>query len=1104
MDENKIREAIKKVIENKELDITKLLTSDERWKIIKNRYKYTKADEYNQIKNNLLTRTEAELYDELGQLLAQKIPRNIEADIHLSDERKLEILKENHSSFYQYDELVKSIEDDLNKKEALKYLLDNNEKLTFIKYNEIIASFKNIDISLNTIDEYLEKKPEDKFKILNIKTNINELFKDIEIEKFKKFLKLLDKYKSIQEYKVLVNVPNKIEIFGEIAKLPNYKKEHSNLRGLIDQLDKNDSFEAYKILKENSYEIGRVEYIGLIKNISNDRKKEFIDILYNDIERKELEKLLASYLLNIKTEEARNEFKKYIIDDGRFDSLLIAKYLSHETMLNCLDETLIDQNKKNEFNMEKKQLVKDIIEYLETRNYDFKCDKTLVNCDTLIKMISEVEKLNEENIKKIIDRFGYQILKYLNNENITQLINLNEHDLEKTLNLFNEENLTIDAHKKDSIIEAVVQREFMFLEPNSYNIFSLLETQINNNNPDLKNTFDEVIKTVFDKRPKNLQEICKKNNITIEQLFEDIKSGKNIGILHEITQQYIEIKREEYSKIRTPEFIQQLDLDKKFKKEWILKKYVELQDASTIRYKISSLDTNLTPEQETVKNDYNLLNNIIEFKKNPTPETMNKFEKKNLKIFNELLNIAYENKKLNDLPKDKIQDAEYIYSFKKVEDNYLIEILSQLDISCLKDNILTQEENYNILQELLKKHKYLGIGTTFAPVTESIDLSIGTQAVAGLINYFYKLYNECEDKQNFIKNHTMTKLLEEGLCHELVSNKYATIIGEEDFKLIFSNTGKNRSSAIAQLRLNNVLEVIPKMYDKEYLTVPPINQTITLKNGKEIKVEIGQSLDFTNLSVGERTNACLRAKGAFHNLWEFILTNENGFNIIFKTPNDKFISRVSGIRNGNTVFENELRNSVVKEYTEEDLIEANQITTQLLEEYTKSNSPIENVIITKDYAMETQKDKLQSITTNREAAMYGLNFNYANSDTFEGIVLSNNGELKEIKLDNIKDTYVIENNTKTYYKEEALKKAKQINAINQLLNGVPIEDIEILKEQYDIESLSCISNNEYYILKQKDEVIETFIIDKYQDNKKVLEEIQEQLEEQNENSRNYH
>ena len=539
MDENKIREAIKKVIENKELDITKLLTSDERWKIIKNRYKYTKADEYNQIKNNLLTRTEAELYDELGQLLAQKIPRNIEADIHLSDERKLEILKENHSSFYQYDELVKSIEDDLNKKEALKYLLDNNEKLTFIKYNEIIASFKNIDISLNTIDEYLEKKTEDKFKILNIKININELFKDIEIEKFKKFLKLLDKYKSIQEYKVLVNVPNKIEIFGEIAKLPNYKKEHSNLRGLIDQLDKNDSFEAYKILKENSYEIGRVEYIGLIKNISNDRKKEFIDILYNDIERKELEKLLASYLLNIKTEEARNEFKKYIIDDGRFDSLLIAKYLSHETMLNCLDETLIDQNKKNEFNMEKKQLVKDIIEYLETRNYDFKCDKTLVNCDTLIKMISEVEKLNEENIKKIIDRFGYQILKYLNNENITQLINLNEHDLEKTLNLFNEENLTIDAHKKDSIIEAVVQREFMFLEPNSYNIFSLLETQINNNNPDLKNTFDEVIKTVFDKRPKNLQEICKKNNITIEQLFEDIKSGKNIGILHEITQQYI-------------------------------------------------------------------------------------------------------------------------------------------------------------------------------------------------------------------------------------------------------------------------------------------------------------------------------------------------------------------------------------------------------------------------------------------------------------------------------------------------------------------------------------------------------------------------------------
>ena len=180
--------------------------------------------------------------------------------------------------------------------------------------------------------------------------------------------------------------------------------------------------------------------------------------------------------------------------------------------------------------------------------------------------------------------------------------------------------------------------------------------------------------------------------------------------------------------------------------------------------------------------------------------------------------------------------------------------------------------------------------------------------------------------------------------------------------------------------------------------------------------------------------------------------------------------------------------------------------TALLEDYTKNSEyPIENIIITNDYAMEKEKEKLQPITTDRKEAMYGLNFNYDKNDTFEGIILSNNGNLKEIKLgkDNTEE-YKINKNIKIYYNEEALKKINQLHALNQLLNGIPIEDIVINNQKYNSENISCITNNEYYILKYNDEIIETFILDKYKQNEITQNIIKNETEEQHENSRNYH
>ena len=69
MDENKIKEAIRQVLENENLDITKLLTSEERTEILQNSYKYFKDNDYEKIKYKLFTKEEAEVTDELSNIL---------------------------------------------------------------------------------------------------------------------------------------------------------------------------------------------------------------------------------------------------------------------------------------------------------------------------------------------------------------------------------------------------------------------------------------------------------------------------------------------------------------------------------------------------------------------------------------------------------------------------------------------------------------------------------------------------------------------------------------------------------------------------------------------------------------------------------------------------------------------------------------------------------------------------------------------------------------------------------------------------------------------------------------------------------------------------
>ena len=74
-----------------------------------------------------------------------------------------------------------------------------------------------------------------------------------------------------------------------------------------------------------------------------------------------------------------------------------------------------------------------------------------------------------------------------------------------------------------------------------------------------------------------------------------------------------------------------------------------------------------------------------------------------------------------------------------------------------------------------------------------------------------------------------------------------------------------------------------------------------------------------NLTLGERTDACMRVYGHANSLLTFTCTNPKGFHIRFENEDGEFISRVTGYRLGNTVILNQLRLSLDNNITNADI-----------------------------------------------------------------------------------------------------------------------------------------------------------------------------------------
>ena len=278
------------------------------------------------------------------------------------------------------------------------------------------------------------------------------------------------------------------------------------------------------------------------------------------------------------------------------------------------------------------------------------------------------------------------------------------------------------------------------------------------------------------------------------------------------------------------------------------------------------------------------------------------------------------------------------------------------------------------------------------------------------------------------------------------------------------------------------MEYTVNNFSRKEVTVPTCNEIVTLSNGKQIRIIIGNFTHPSNLTHGERTGSCMRIGGVGESLFNFCLTNKNGFHIRFESLDGVYVSRVSGFRNGNSVFLNELRYSCTDVYSNDDVVNACHIASKLLIDMSnESQSPINNVFLHNAYA--TKESDLTITTLNISNNKEGLPKFYTDISK-DVIVMATSEKEKKYATINLDKTYVpsyLPAREKSHIgtsTKELLGYINRVFTIKKLLSGCDYQYIESYVPEAKI--IYGIANQDWYIyIDENDNVYEDLIdIDK--------------------------
>lgn len=759
-------------------------------------------------------------------------------------------------------------------------------------------------------------------------------------------------------------------------------------------------------------------------------------------------------------------------------------------------------------------LVRKIIEYInhhEEYEYMYNHDTFLLVKDSLATFIN----VNVERLMAFEEKFGPKIIRYIDNENIKNLLSLPEEDFEKFMNLF--PNVEYKMSDLESAYDSLKQYEFSKKNPDIINIFPTIMHAIEDgNNEIIINSIKELYQSLDEQFFKNANEkytfpegYDQSNpelfvTFVIEKIknSEGTKKEKYINILHDITKYYISIKREKYrdeydmiGELKLPYTLDQKSSDREF-----LKKLIEESRYLTIHY---TYNKDGTKTYENIRLSDYLVKKLIDYGlEEQFAQALVQYNVRtdgyNYGYSEELLKSNYKHlmRAINEISKDEPQHEIFSNIYKssmierldnenRIKRNYnvgpigldIYEVITNLRTDVLFECILHNEEIYESLKSLMTKKKLHCLPSVLKNILskEPINISDDLNNIAAFISYYGQIY--AKEKSKLASNNrpidninlNLTNILINAEVYSGVSSIYSQILGEEDAKLIKANPGPNSaSSKLANNgRLNEAIELTEKLYRRQSVTIPTFNECFEISDNKSLRVVAGNFTHPSNLTHGERTGACMRIGGVGETLFQFAINNPNGFHIRFEDPETgKYISRVTGFRNGNTVFLNELRHSCdYDNYSDDNIIEACTKAAEMLIKLSKNSScPIDNVVVHRAYA--TTKMSKKNVRLNVKNVKEGLPHFYTdvNNNAIVLATTSQNADFVPVNTDksNVPE-YLPARETPIIYTNlaKASNKIIRIASIKRMLDGENYEFIEPLEFENGL--TYAIVNDDWYI-----------------------------------------
>lgn len=437
-------------------------------------------------------------------------------------------------------------------------------------------------------------------------------------------------------------------------------------------------------------------------------------------------------------------------------------------------------------------------------------------------------------------------------------------------------------------------------------------------------------------------------------------------------------------------------------------------------------------------------------------------------------------KYIDPIAKDKNLLAPATHISLTYNEGDVLSILSRLDVNRLKESVFSNPEIYDSLKEFLDKHKCTQWSRFFEFPNENFDIKGDASTVTDLIDSYCNIYKGLEKRGDVT---SLPEVLKSVALFSYDSIIYSTLFNKENLSLLKINPGPNSASMGEKERLSKAMQYMQIGFTRDKILVPPFDEIVSIDNEKkQMEIIVGDFKDPENLTLGERTGACMRIGGVGSELFDFCLTDEAGFHVRFKNPaTDKLVSRVSGFVNGNTVFLNELRFSLDSTYTNENVIEAcKKCSEMFILKSKQTGGPIQNVVIHNAYATSEMIDfKIENLgITNNKEGLHVSNF-YSDIKTAGIVLATERAPFVPIELGNEKAiTYDVLRNPYQKLTEynEIVSAVQHLQLMNYYIENNSVANFETTWSPDSPEYLFAYVGDDWFISLKKTGDIEEAIV----------------------------